>query len=92
MDLKAANPLLMADESIPAFLRGDLSPDGSISFSVLRYLYAVTLLVMNPSQLRRFWESLPLERNGVRPDSGEAYTLFSVNRFLRMTAGELYKS
>ena len=66
MDLKAANPLLMADESIPAFLRGDLSPDGSISFSVLRYLYAVTLLVMNPSQLRRFWESLPLERNGVR--------------------------
>ena len=65
MELKAANPLLMADESIPAFLREDISPDGSISFSVMRHLYAVTLLVMTPSQLRRFWESLPLERNGV---------------------------
>lgn len=65
MKFQAANPILMQRHSLRAFFESDIDSDGRIVFNVLSHLYAAMLLTFSFDQIRRFWESLPLERNGV---------------------------
>lgn len=65
MEFQAANPILMPRHSVRTFFGSDIDSDGRIVFNLLSQLHAAMLLTMSFDQIRRFWESLPLERNGV---------------------------
>lgn len=75
MEFQAANPLLMSHRSVTTFFGSDVDSDGRIVFNLLSHLYAAMLLTFSSDQIRRFWERLPLERNGVQLQGLPKYRL-----------------
>lgn len=69
MKLHANNSILLPRASVPEFLGNDVSEDGTPEISVLRHLYKAMLFAFSPMQTRRFFDSIPVERNGVVLDA-----------------------
>ena len=77
MKLHANNTILLPRASVPDFLGSDVAEDGTVRISVVRHAYRAMLLAFSAQRLRRFFDRIPMERNGVVLDVFQKVQLLS---------------